>query len=87
MGCGSGQGDTIKPVKISTVTGTLKITILNAFIKRDASVFKLDPYIILKLSNQEKTTKTIVKGDKEPTFNESFTFFINSCYKVHGRNL
>ena len=28
-----------------------------------------------------------MKGDKEPTFNESFTFFINSCYKIHGRNL
>ena len=28
-----------------------------------------------------------MKGGKEPTFNETFTFFINSCYKIHGRNL
>ena len=87
MGCEANQGDIMKPDRISTVTGTLKITLLNAFIKRDASVFKLDPYIALRLSNQEKNTKTIIKGDKEPTFNETFTFFINSCYKIHGRTL
>ena len=47
----------------------------------------MDPYIMLKLSNQEKRTITAVKGDKEPLFNETFDFYINSCYKVHGRNL
>lgn len=40
------------PTRISTVTGNLKITILNAHIKHDASVFQMDPYINLKLSNQ-----------------------------------
>lgn len=87
MGCGAGQSDAIGHQRIATVTGTLKITILNAFIKHEASVFKMDPYIILKLSNQEQKSKVIAKGDKEPVFNEQFTFFINSCYKVHGRNL
>lgn len=87
MGCGGNQGEAHLPSKISTVTGSLKITVLNAFVKRDASVFKLDPYAVVKLSNQEKTSKVVSKGDKEPVFNEVFTFFINSCYKVHGRNL
>ena len=52
MGCGSGQREITGPVRISTVTGSIKITILNAFIKHDASVFTMDPYVILKLSNQ-----------------------------------
>ncbi len=87
MGCGTGQSDVLGHQRIGTVTGTLKITLLNAFIKHEASVFKMDPYVKVKLSNQEQTSKTISKGDKEPVFNEQFTFFINSCYKVHGRNL
>ena len=52
MGCGSGQNSVNGPVRISTVTGSLKITVLNAYIKHDASVFQMDPYISLKLSNQ-----------------------------------
>ena len=64
MGCGSNQGEAALPAKISTVTGSLKITVLNAFVKRDASVFKLDPYVIVKLSNQERTSKVVSKGDK-----------------------
>lgn len=87
MGCGGNQGEAHLPAKISTVTGSLKITVLNAFIKRDASVFKLDPYVVVQLSNQQKTSKVVSKGDKEPVFNEAFTFCINSCYKIHGRNL
>ena len=59
MGCGTGQGGVYDVQKISTVTGTLKITILNAYIVHEASVFKMDPYVMLKLSNQEFTSKTI----------------------------
>ena len=47
----------------------------------------MDPYVILKLSNQKFVSKVIEDGDKNPTFSESFTFFINSCYQIHGRNL
>lgn len=53
----------------------------------EASMFKMDPYIILRMSNQIKTTKVITDGDKSPEWNETFNFFINSCYKHHGRNL
>lgn len=74
-------------MRLSTVTGKLKITISNATLTHETSVFKMDPYIILKLSNQEKRTKTITKGDKEPAFFETFEFYINSCFKSHGRNL
>lgn len=47
----------------------------------------MDPYVILKLSNQVFNSKVIEDGDKNPTFSESFSFFINSCYQTHGRNL
>ena len=41
----------------------------------------MDPYVKIKLSNQEFETKVIPKGDKHPVFNETFTFHINSCFK------
>ena len=31
--------------------------------------------------------KVIEDGDKNPNFSETFAFFVNSCYKVHGRHL
>lgn len=50
-------------------------------------MFKMDPYVIVRLSNQTFTSKVIEDGDKNPNFSETFAFFINSCYKVHGRHL
>ena len=75
------------PVRLRTVTGKLKITITSAVVFHSVSSFKMDPYIILKLSNQVFNSKVIEDGDKNPTFSETFTFFINSCYQLHGRNL
>ena len=64
MGCGAGQKEVTGPVRINTVTGKLKITITKATIFHEVSVFKMDPYLIMKLSNQEKRSKTILKGGK-----------------------
>jgi hypothetical protein len=64
MGCGTSNHDSIAPVRINTVTGKLKITITNAVIFHKVSSFKMDPYIILKLSNQIFTSKVIENGDK-----------------------
>lgn len=87
MGCGSSHTDSVGAVRISTVTGRLKVTVSTAHVDYDASVFKMDPYIILKLSNQVRQTKVAAKADKSPNYMETFEFHINSCYKVHGRNL
>lgn len=47
----------------------------------------MDPYFKIKVSNQAVTSKIVSKGGKEPIFNESFDFFINSCYQKDGRHL
>lgn len=47
----------------------------------------MDPYIILKLSNQTLTSKVVTKGGKKPNFSETFTFYINNYKKEYGRNL
>lgn len=41
----------------------------------------MDPYIILKLSNQTLTSKVVTKGGKKPNFSETFTFYINNSKK------
>lgn len=87
MGCGSGQKEVTGPIRIQTVTGRIKITLTNAHVDHGVSSFKMDPYVILKLSNQTQQTTVINKGDHDPLFNQSFVFHINSCYKNHGRNL
>lgn len=68
MGCGSGQKDASTPIRINTVTGKLKVTVTTAHITHEVSVFKMDPYLILRLSNQTFTSKVVEKGDKEPSF-------------------
>ena len=65
-GCTGKQMKTTSVVRISTVTGILKITVTTAHLTREASMFKMDPYITLKISNQTFKTKTIKNGDKEP---------------------
>lgn len=87
MGCGSGQKEVTAPIRLKTVTGKLKITITSAVVFHKVSMFKMDPYVVLKLSNQSFMSKVIENGDKEPNFSETFSFFVNSCYKSHGRNL
>ncbi len=47
----------------------------------------MDPYVVLKISNQEFTSKVAVKGGKKPNFFETFTFYINSSHQQYGRNL
>ena len=62
--CGGKQTKTTTMMRISTVTGVLKITITTAHIIHEASMFKMDPYITLKISNQKFETKVISNGDK-----------------------
>lgn len=69
------------PKPLSNSTGILRITLINGIIFYQAGVFKMDPYAILKLSNQKLESKVVVKGSKKPIFNETFTFFINSSFK------
>jgi|JI10StandDraft_1071094.scaffolds.fasta_scaffold980368_1 Ca2+-dependent lipid-binding protein len=78
MGCGSGQKEVTAPIRLRTVTGKLKITITSATIFHEVSVFKMDPYLLVRLSNQCFTSKVAEKADKTPTFNETFSFFVNS---------
>lgn len=47
----------------------------------------MDPYIKLRISNQAAQTQVLKKGGPNPIFNETFSFFINSCYKAEGRFL
>lgn len=47
----------------------------------------MDPYVIVKFSNQTYQTKVASKGGKNPTFNETATFHVNSSYKKLGRSL
>ena len=69
MGCGASRNDTIGGVRISTVTGRRKVSVSTAHIDINTGVFKMDPYIILKLSNQKFQTKVAVKADKSPCYN------------------
>ena len=47
----------------------------------------MDPYFKIRVSNQAAASKVVVKGGKDPIFNESFEFFINSSYQSEGRHL
>ena len=65
MGCGSNQKETDAPIRLQTVNGTLKITIANAKLQHvTSSVFSMDPYVNLKMSNQNATTTVKLKGGK-----------------------
>ena len=77
----------MNPLCLDAITGKLRITVKNGQLLHDTSITKMDPYVILRLPNQERKTTTIEKGDVYPSFNQTFDFYINSCYKVHGRTL
>ena len=47
----------------------------------------MDPYLILKIGNQEYQTSIKYKGGKDVEFNERYYFVINSFYKHFGRQL
>lgn len=51
-------------MRVPTVTGTLTITITKAHILHEASVFRMDPYLYLKVSNIKEKTKVVKNGDK-----------------------
>lgn len=88
MGCASGQKEEVQAVRLPTVNGVIRVTVSNAKIEHlTSSFFAMDPYVKVKISNQTATSKVILKGGKEPVFNESFEFFINSCFQTDGRRL
>lgn len=65
MGCGSNQKESSVPVRLQTVNGTLKITIVDAKIEHmTSSLFSMDPYVNLKMSNQTATSTVQLKGGK-----------------------
>ena len=69
MGCTSAKQRSPDLMRMNTVTGKLHITVTSAQLSHETSVFKMDPYVKIKLSNQEFETKVIPKGDKHPVFN------------------
>ena len=85
MGCNAIE--VALPSRISTVTGNLTITIQDGELFHETSVFKMDPYLVVRVSNQCFKTDFKKNAGKKPTFDESFKFVINSCYKINGRKL
>lgn len=47
----------------------------------------MNPYVKVKVSNQEFTTREIKKGGQDPNFNETFTFILNSNFVPKGRHI
>lgn len=47
----------------------------------------MDPYLVLKFSNQTRTTSVIKNGGIHPKFKDKFKFYVNSYYKPFGRTL
>lgn len=71
MGCTTVKNDKEENSLIpSGISGVLKLTITNAVLFHQASLFKMDPYFTIRLSNQVKTSKIIKNGGKKPFFNE-----------------
>ena len=65
MGCGSGQKEVDAPIRRTTVTGVLKVTVVEAVVHHvTSSFFSMDPYAVVKLSNQTVRTKVAPKGGK-----------------------
>jgi Ca2+-dependent lipid-binding protein len=87
MGCGTPTSDSAMGPKVVSPIGKLRITLVNATIYHKVSSLKMDPYMIVGFNSQVFTSKVIKDGDKSPVFSDSFSFFINSCYKSNGRNL
>jgi Ca2+-dependent lipid-binding protein len=89
MGCGSSDLNTVKlNKKRETVFGVLEVKVIEALIEHETtSVFSMDPYVVIKFSNQKRSGTVVKKGGKNPKFNDIFRFIVNSNYKYYGRCL
>lgn len=88
MGCTAPPKErAVLPPPPSASAGLLKITVTDGVLFHQAGAFKMDPYVLLKLSNQSFKSKVSIKGGKKPSFMETFSFIINSCHAEYGRNL
>ena len=47
----------------------------------------MDPYLVVKFSNQTRTGEVISNGGTNPKFKDRFKFYVNSHYKTFGRTL
>lgn len=87
MGCAESNLAEL-PQKIDTRVGVLEIRIDSIHIDHlTSSASNMDPFIILKLSNQQFQTQIKHNGGRDVEFDQSFIFHINSCYKMLGRTL
>jgi hypothetical protein len=57
----------------------LTVKLQEALIEHETSKFStMDPYVVVKFSNQKFTGETVAKGGKNPKFTDVFRFFVNS---------
>lgn len=47
----------------------------------------MDPYVVVKFSNQTFKGEVVKKGGTNPQFKDKHTFIVNSFYKQLGRTL
>jgi Ca2+-dependent lipid-binding protein len=47
----------------------------------------MDPYVVMKFSNQSYKGQVVKKGGTNPKFNDRCRFIVNSSYKHFGRCL
>lgn len=88
MGCGNSHGDANKPGKRDTVFGVFEVQLVEANIEHITSSFStMDPYVIIKFSNQTFRGEVVKNGGQKPQFKDKHTFFVNSYYKHLGRCL
>lgn len=88
MGCGSSSTEVSKPGKRDTVFGVFEVKLVEAHIQHLTSSFStMDPYVVVKFSNQVFKGEVAKKGGTNPKFNDKNTFFVNSLYKHLGRTL
>ncbi len=74
--------------KRETVFGVLEVKLNEAVIEREtSSLFTMDPYVNVKLSNQVRNGTVVKNGGKNPHFTDIFKLIVNSCFKYYGRCL
>lgn len=72
MGCTPSKTQLpLPPSPISTPCGVLKLTFESASIVHEASIFKMNPYLKIKMGIQNYMSKVVVKGGKNPIFMET----------------
>ena len=75
---GTGCADSLDPIPVVRLTLFVKISQAFNLTAVDSNGLS-DPYCILKLNNQKKTT-SVVSECLNPLWNEYFEFFVNSIY-------